>query len=602
VQTADVGHRVRGVTIASNTGGAATANSAPTIVVPAPPPPSNTTLPSITGTVQVGQTLTGAAGTWTGAGTLSYTYEWRRCDSLGANCTAISGATSTTYAVTGLDAGSTLRFAATAANGGGSTTAVSAQTVLVPGGGTGGTAPVAVVPPTISGTFQVGQTVTALPGTWSGTSPITYVYAWQRCDATGGACNPIPGATTTSYLVVSADAGLTLRFAVAATNGAGTVNATSAPSGIVTLSAAAPVVGTQPTVSGTAQVGQALTGSPGTWSGTGPISYAYAWQRCDAGGASCVAITGATGLTYTVATADADSTLRFAVTATNAAGSVTATSSSSGLVPAPSSGGGSGGSGSGGGGGSGGATPPDLAVSFYATPTPTAAGATLNYYVTVANSAIQGATGVYLDFTLPANVTVIQTFADRGPGCIGDNNVVTCPLDFVPAKTSATVTLTVKVNANGALAASASVREIESDANPSNNTASGTIEAGAPAKTTNAVPTGLNGDGKTTASRADKVRPTVAALSNHATHGQRAALRFKVYDDRGVARVTGTVKNGGRVLATLKTGFGPVVDKSVYYLSWNVPATLSGNLAFCVVAADRAGNTSKSSCAPLSVR
>ena len=241
-------------------------------------------------------------------------------------------------------------------------------------------------------------------------------------------------------------------------------------------------------------------------------------------------------------------------------------------------------------------------MTFYATPTPTAAGASLNYYVTVTNNAIQGATGVYVDFTVPANATVTQTFADRGPGCIGTNSVVTCPLDFLPGKASATITITVKVNANGPLQASASVREIESDANPSNNTASGTIEAGASAKTTNAVPTGLNGDGKTTASTADKVRPTVAALSSRATHGTRAALRFKVYDDRGVARVTGTIKNGARVLATLKTGFGPVVDKSVYYLSWNVPATVTGNLAFCVVAADRAGNTSKSSCAPLAVR
>src|SRR5207253_96305 len=235
VQTADVAHRIRGVTIAPNTGGAATANSATTIVVPTPPPPTNTTLPSITGTVLVGQTLTGVAGAWTAAGSISYTYEWRRCDSLGASCAAISGGTATAYAVTGLDAGSTLRFAVTATNGGGSTTSLSTQTVLVPGGGTAGTAPVAVVPPTMSGTFQVGQTVSASPGTWSGTTPIAYTYAWQRCDAVGSSCGPIPGETTTNYLVAAADAGSTLRFAVTASNGAGAVTATSPASGVVTL-------------------------------------------------------------------------------------------------------------------------------------------------------------------------------------------------------------------------------------------------------------------------------------------------------------------------------------------------------------------------------
>ena len=128
----------------------------------------------------------------------------------------------------------------------------------------------------MSGTFQVGQTVSASPGTWSGTTPIAYTYAWQRCDAVGSSCGPIPGETTTNYLVAAADAGSTLRFAVTASNGAGAVTATSPASGVVTLLANAPVVGTQPTLSGSAQVGQALTGTPGTWSGTSPIAYTYA--------------------------------------------------------------------------------------------------------------------------------------------------------------------------------------------------------------------------------------------------------------------------------------------------------------------------------------
>jgi len=41
--------------------------------------PSNTVLPSISGTVQSGQTLTASSGTWSGAS--SYNYQWQRCDS-----------------------------------------------------------------------------------------------------------------------------------------------------------------------------------------------------------------------------------------------------------------------------------------------------------------------------------------------------------------------------------------------------------------------------------------------------------------------------------------------------------------------------------------
>jgi len=43
---------------------------------------------------------------------------------------------------------------------------------------------------------------------------------------------------------------------------------------------------TPPAVSGSAQSGQALTASPGSWSGS-PTSYAYQWQRCDSAGAAC---------------------------------------------------------------------------------------------------------------------------------------------------------------------------------------------------------------------------------------------------------------------------------------------------------------------------
>ena len=82
-----------------------------------------------------------------------------------------------------------------------------------------------------------------------------------------------------------------------------------------------------PVVSGTSRDGQVLTATAGTWSGTGPFTYGYEWQRCDAAGNNCVAIPGATGSTYELTAADVGHTVRTGVTATNALGSDTSTSS-----------------------------------------------------------------------------------------------------------------------------------------------------------------------------------------------------------------------------------------------------------------------------------
>jgi uncharacterized repeat protein (TIGR01451 family) len=79
-------------------------------------------------------------------------------------------------------------------------------------------------------------------------------------------------------------------------------------------------------ITGTVNDGQTLTGSPGTWGGTPPFTYAYQWLRCDASGDNCADIPGETSGTYTVTTDDIGQTIRLRVTATNAAGSSSATS------------------------------------------------------------------------------------------------------------------------------------------------------------------------------------------------------------------------------------------------------------------------------------
>ena len=88
-----------------------------------------------------------------------------------------------------------------------------------------------------------------------------------------------------------------------------------------------------PLVSGTTEVGQTLTASAGTWSGS-PTSFAFTWRRCDATGANCTSIDGATAPTYTLTPGDIGTTLSLIVTATGKGGAGTATAPTTAVIAA----------------------------------------------------------------------------------------------------------------------------------------------------------------------------------------------------------------------------------------------------------------------------
>jgi hypothetical protein len=91
-----------------------------------------------------------------------------------------------------------------------------------------------------------------------------------------------------------------------------------------------PVSTVPPTITGTPLQGQTLTASTGTFSMT--PTFTYAWQRCDAAGAACADIVGATAPTYLVAAEDAATTLRVTVTAKNRFGTATGQSVQTAVV------------------------------------------------------------------------------------------------------------------------------------------------------------------------------------------------------------------------------------------------------------------------------
>ena len=308
----------------TNAGGNADAFSAVTALVTAAPP-VNTVAPVVTGTAKDGQTLTTGIGTWTGTPTITYAYQWQRCNAAGASCANIPGATSSTYTATSDDVGGTLRSRVRGTNAGGNADGFSAVTAVV-----APTPPVNTVAPVISGTVRDGQTLSATTGTWTGSPTITYAFQWQSCDALGAACQPISGATNSTYVLTSDEVGGTVKVVVTATNAAGSAQAGSAASAIVLPTL--PVNTVLPAISGAPAEGSTVAASTGTWTGTPTITYTRQWRLCDAAGDNCADIVGETGPTYTPLAGDVGGTLRVVVTATNAAGSVDATSPASDTV------------------------------------------------------------------------------------------------------------------------------------------------------------------------------------------------------------------------------------------------------------------------------
>lgn len=187
-----------------------------------------------------------------------------------------------------------------------------------PVGGSGGggtptpTAPVNTARPVVGGTPTVGSTLTCSTGSWSG-SPTTYSYGWNRNGAA------ISGATSSSYVVQAGDAGQGLSCFVRAGNAAGQSDYATSDAVAVASGPAAPANTARPVVSGTAEQGQTLSCSTGSWSGS-PTSYGRRWSRNGA------PIAGATSTSYVVTAADVAQALTCTVTATGAGGSSSATS------------------------------------------------------------------------------------------------------------------------------------------------------------------------------------------------------------------------------------------------------------------------------------
>ncbi len=178
--------------------------------------PVNTVLPMVSGTLKVGQMLSVTTGTWTGNPAPTFTYQWF------VDGSPVMGEDSSSYTIQPGDLGLDVSVEVTATNVAGSASEeVSAGFVVQE--------PNNVVLPLITGTVQVGQTLTVSDGTWTGFPAPTFTYSWLYSPTSPPSASwSHTGVMTSSYLIPPEQAGGYLFVQVYAENSEGTVTAETA--------------------------------------------------------------------------------------------------------------------------------------------------------------------------------------------------------------------------------------------------------------------------------------------------------------------------------------------------------------------------------------
>ena len=277
---------------------------------PAPSPANSpaTGAPTIAGTVQVGETLTAdtsGIADQDGLGSAAYSYQWLADDA------DISGATATAYTLADADEGMAIKLRVSFTDDAGNEetlTSVATDTVEArPNSPATGA-------PTIAGTAQVGETLTADTSGISdvdGLSSVSYSYQWLADDAA------ITGATATTYTLTDSEQGKTVKVRVSFTDDAGNDESlTSAATGTVEARPNSPATGA-PVIVGTAQVGETLTADTSgivDADGLSGAAFSYQWLADDAD------IAGATDSSYTPTDGDEGAIIKLRVSFTDDAG------------------------------------------------------------------------------------------------------------------------------------------------------------------------------------------------------------------------------------------------------------------------------------------
>ena len=261
--------------------------------------------PAITGTPQVGETLTAdtsGIADEDGLDNATFSYQWI------AGGMDIAGATGSSYTLTADEEGATIQvwlsFTDDAGNPEAMTSAATDAVTAKPNSLATGAA-------VISGTAQVGETLVADTSGIAdddGLDNASFVYQWIA----GG--THIQGATDSSYTLTAGEEGLTIHVWVSFTDDAGNEETlTSAATDAVSARPNTPATG-QPTISGAAQVGETLsadTSGIADEDGLDNPTFSYQWLADDAD------IAGATNSTYTLTDSDEGKAIKVRVSFTD---------------------------------------------------------------------------------------------------------------------------------------------------------------------------------------------------------------------------------------------------------------------------------------------
>ena len=284
--------------------------------------------PTISGTAQVRETLTAdttSIADEDGLEDVAFSYQWLSDDA------EIGGATGSTYTPVADDEGKTITVQVSFTDDGGNDETLTSTATDVVAEAARPNSP-ATGAPAITGTAQVGETLTADTSDISdpdGVENAVFAYQWLSDDA------EIGGATGSTYTLVDDDEGRTIKVRVTVTDDArNETTLTSEATDAVEAAAQpdSPATG-QPTISGTAQVGEMLTAdTSGIADADGLVNatYRYQWVAGESD------IGEATGSSYTLAADDEGKTIKVRVTVTDdAENETTLTSGATAVVAAP---------------------------------------------------------------------------------------------------------------------------------------------------------------------------------------------------------------------------------------------------------------------------
>jgi len=300
-----------------------------------------------------GQTLSllpPTAGTWTGTAFIEFEYQWQRCTTASADsCADIEGAEETSYVVP-KDTTFRYRVEVTATNPAPTfgtvvrtsriTGATAANPANFPGNTQVSNPSITVTPSEHQTAPVVGDSMFAANGSlaaadptygWFNPQATSVSFQWLRCDEPTTNCEEIPGATSRTYALTTADGTRNIQVRVTGTNASGSrqiqsfyqYDVTSAPAQIadpIPNPNGGPPFSQAPRLSGKAQVAQTLAGTVGGWKDP-TTEFSRRWMRCDAQGGSCTFIQKVastdpeTGPTYLIRADDVGYTIRMIVTA-----------------------------------------------------------------------------------------------------------------------------------------------------------------------------------------------------------------------------------------------------------------------------------------------